>query len=204
MNAKNRGRSVLRSRFSCKQFIPRLRGIFLCRTLAPEIRRACPVHAAGRFSDSCVSVHASLPGITCQWHFWRDSAITAAALCGSFTRLPFSVSTRKCLPNAFCGRKPAPTSREKRTACGKVQRGTSQGATAVTAVSPLCAGFGAGVGQGPPKRDFGGVGPRVGKWFLGGRVTENLPSQSSMNSREKRPPGARFWVLRRRSIFVLG
>ena len=90
MNAKNRGRSVLRSRFSCKQFIPRLRGIFLCRTLAPEIRRACPVHAAGRFSDSCVSVHASLPGITCQWHFWRDSAITAAALRGSFTRLPFS------------------------------------------------------------------------------------------------------------------
>lgn len=88
--------------------------------------------------------------------------------------------------------------------CGKVQRGTSQGATAVTAVSPLCAGFGAGVGQGPLKRDFGGVGPRVGKWFLGGRVTENLPSQSSMNSREKRPPGARFWVLRRRSIFVLG
>ena len=79
-----------------------------------------------------------------------------------------------------------------------------QGATAVTAVSPLCAGFGAGVGQGPLKRDFGGVGPRVGKWFLGGSVTENLPSQSSMNSREKRPPGARFWVLRRRSIFVLG
>lgn len=78
------------------------------------------------------------------------------------------------------------------------------GSDAVTAVSPLCAGFGAGVGQGPLKRDFGGVGPRVGKWFLGGSVTENLPSQSSMNSREKRPPGARFWVLRRRSILVLG
>ena len=70
-------------------------------------------------------------------------------------------------------------------------------------LTPVCR-FRGRVGQGPLKRDFGGVGPRVGKWFLGGRVTENLPSQSSMNSREKRPPGARFWVLRRRSILVLG
>jgi len=36
-----------------------------------------------------------LPGILYQWHSWRDSAITAAALCGSFTRLPFSVLSRR-------------------------------------------------------------------------------------------------------------
>jgi hypothetical protein len=98
---------------------------------------------------------------------------------------------------------PAPTFAQEPS--GVLKRGTVEPEGAPVAVVPaLCAGFGAGVGQGPLKRDFGGVRPRVGKWFLGGSVTENLPSQSSMNSREKRPPGARFWVLRRRSILVLG
>ena len=130
----------------------------------------------------------------------------AAAAAGHFTH-PWvgqaeHLACRKRPPNAFCGQKPAPTFAQEPSGVLK-HRAAQQESTPVTAVPALCADFAGRVRAVPLKRDFSGVGPRVGKSVRQRGLALQCP-RDSIKFRERTPPGALFRALWGRSSFVLG